>query len=90
MPSKPGSPARRKAQAKYNAKPEQIKRRGARVAARRKMIKAGKVRKGDGKDVAHRDGNPRNNKMSNLTSSSKKSNRSFKRTRSGAKKNKRD
>ncbi len=72
--------ARQKAQAKYNAKPEQKKRRAQRNAARRKMIKAGKARKGDGKDVAHKDNNPHNNKASNLAMQSKAKNRSFART----------
>jgi len=38
---------------KYHARPEQKKNRAARNAARAKMAKAGKVKKGDGKDVAH-------------------------------------
>ena len=38
---------------KYEAQPEQVKNRVARNAARRKLMKAGKVSKGDGKDVAH-------------------------------------
>jgi len=37
----------------YQGKPEQIKNRAERNAARRKATKAGKVHKGDGKDVAH-------------------------------------
>jgi hypothetical protein len=37
----------------YQGKPEQIKNRAERNAARRKAAKAGKVHKGDGKDVAH-------------------------------------
>jgi hypothetical protein len=39
--------------AKYQGTAEQKKNRAARNAARAKMMKAGKVRKGDGKDVAH-------------------------------------
>lgn len=39
---------------KYQAKPEQIKNRSARNKARRVMEKAGKVRKGDGKEVDHK------------------------------------
>lgn len=85
--SQKNTPARQRAQAKYNAKPEQKKRRAARNAARRKMIKAGKARKGDGKDVAHKNGNPRDNKSSNLTMQSKRKNRSYARTRSAGKKN---
>lgn len=73
------TPARQKAQAKYNSKPEQIKKRAQRNAARAKMVKAGKVRKGDGKDVAHKDNNPHNNSASNLAVQSKAKNRSFKR-----------
>ena len=84
------TPARQRAQAKYNAKPEQKKRRAMRNAARRKMIKAGKAHKGDGKDVAHKNGNPHVNKMSNLAIQSKKQNRSYPRTRSAGKKNPKD
>ena len=59
----------------YHSKPEQKKRRAGRNAARRKMEKAGKVRKGDGKDVDHKDRNPRNNGKSNLRVQSKRVNR---------------
>lgn len=38
----------------YHGKPEQIKRRDQRNQARRAMEKAGKVRKGDGKEVDHK------------------------------------
>lgn len=37
----------------YQGKPEQIKKRAQRNAARAKLMKDGKVAKGDGKDVAH-------------------------------------
>ena len=37
----------------YQGTPEQIKKRAIRNAARAKLMKAGKVHKGDGKDVAH-------------------------------------
>lgn len=82
--------ARQRAQAKYNAKPEQKKRRAQRNAARRKMIAAGKARKGDGKDVAHKNGNPNDNRASNLTLQSKKKNRSYPRTKTAGKRNPRD
>jgi hypothetical protein len=39
--------------AKYEDSPEQVKNRMQRNAARAKLAKAGKVKKGDGKDVAH-------------------------------------
>jgi hypothetical protein len=61
----------------YQGKPTQRKRNDARKTARRKMEAAGKVRKGDGKDVDHKDGNPKNNSRANLKVTSKKANRSF-------------
>lgn len=73
MPYKGG---RAKAQARYNSKPEQVKRRTSRNAARAKMERAGKVHKGDGKDVAHKNNNPMNNGKKNLTVQSKSTNRS--------------
>lgn len=79
--------ARRKAQAKYNAKPEQKKRRAQRNAARRKMIKAGKAKKGDGRDVMHKNGNPNDNRSTNLKMGSHKENRSYARTKTARKKN---
>lgn len=79
---------RQKAQAKYNSKPEQVKRRTQRNAARRKMEQAGKVRKGDGKDVAHKDNNPHNNSSKNLAVQSKAKNRSFPRNSRGGHKKK--
>jgi hypothetical protein len=63
----------------YHSKPEQIKNRAARNAARRKLAKEGKVSKGDGKDVDHKNGNPRDGKRSNLRVQSKSANRSFSR-----------
>lgn len=74
----------------YQGTPEQIKRRAARNTARADMEKAGKVRKGDGKDVNHRNGNPLDNKKSNYQVQSKSENRSYPRTASAKKKNKRD
>lgn len=65
--------------ANYQGKPEQIKNRAARNKARREMEKAGKVRKGDGKDVDHKNGNPRDGRRSNLRVQSKSANRSFSR-----------
>ena len=82
--------ARRRAQAKYNSKPEQVNRREARNRARYQMIKAGKAKKGDGKDVEHKDGNPMHNTKSNWAMGSKHHNRSYPRTRGGHKKNPRD
>jgi len=84
------TPARQRAQAKYNSKPEQVKRRAARNAARRAMIKAGKARKGDGKDVGHKNGNPLDNRPGNWKMETRHANRSYKRTRGGHKRNPRD
>lgn len=64
---------------KYHGTEKQKKRRAQRNAARRKMEKAGKVRKGDGKDVHHKDRNTKNNRRSNLKATSKRRNRSFSR-----------
>lgn len=74
----------------YQGTPEQRKKNDMRKAARRKMEAAGKVSKFDGKDVSHRNGNPKDNKMSNLGVSSKAANRSYPRTKSAKKKNKTD
>ena len=60
----------------YHGKPEQIKRRAKRVTARRKLARQGRVRKGDGKDVDHKDGNPMNNSEKNLRVQEKSTNRS--------------
>ncbi|NBO36652.1 HNH endonuclease [bacterium] len=38
----------------YHGKPKQRKERAARTKAREQMIKKGKVRKGDGKDIDHK------------------------------------
>lgn len=61
----------------YHSKPEQRQNRSKRVLARRKMMKKGRVRKGDGNDVDHKDGNPKNNGDSNLRVLSKSKNRSM-------------
>lgn len=68
----------------YHSKPEQKKKRASRNAARRAM-KAGGVAV-EGKDVHHKDGNPRNNKRSNLKAVSPSKNRSFPRNKNAGKK----
>lgn len=40
--------------ADYHGKPEKIKERAQRNAARKTMVNAGKAKKGDGKDVDHK------------------------------------
>jgi hypothetical protein len=51
------------------------KDRAARNAARRKAMAKGLVKKGDGKEIDHKNFNPRDNRLSNLRIVSKKTNR---------------
>jgi len=67
----------------YHSKPDQKKKRASRNSARAAM-KAGGVAVA-GKDVHHKDGNPKNNKRSNLQAVSPSKNRSFKRTKTARK-----
>ena len=60
---------------KYHQTSAEKKRRAGRNKARRAALAAGKVKKGDNKDVHHKDGNPRNNKSSNVAVVSRKKNR---------------
>jgi hypothetical protein len=75
--------------ANYQSSEEQKKKRASRNAARRKMAAVGKVKKGDGKDVAHKNGNPKDNRRSNLKVVTSSKNRSYKRTKTARKVNKR-
>ena len=59
----------------YHSKADQKKNRAGRNKARRTALANGKVKKGDKKDVHHKDGNPRNNKPSNVKVVSRKKNR---------------
>jgi hypothetical protein len=74
--------------ANYQGKPEQLKNRAKRNAARSKMEKAGKVSKGDGKDVDHKRGVGAGNGDDNLRVIPKSKNRSYDRTSSGKQKRK--
>ncbi len=71
--------------ANYHSSEKQKKNRASRNAARRSMERSGRVKKGDGKDVTHRNGDPRDNSAKNRGVLSASKNRSYKRTR-GAKK----
>jgi hypothetical protein len=71
----------------YKKRPEQIKKRVARNKARRMLMREGVVRKGDGKDVDHANGNPLDNRRSNLKPMLAKKNRSYPRTKTAGKKN---
>jgi hypothetical protein len=73
-----------KKEAQYEDTPEQVANRVARNKARRKLLKAGKVHKGDGKDVSHKvafDKGGSNKQGVTVQSASK--NRSFKRDTKG-------
>lgn len=82
MPKKgdfsPNASADSKRQRKYNSSDEQKKRRAQRNTARRRMEKAGKVHRGDGRDVDHKQHKARgklNNNPSNLRVMDKSKNR---------------
>jgi len=64
-------------QRKYNSKPSSKKDRASRNAARSEAMKDGKVRKHDGRDIDHKDSNPRNNKKSNTQVMSASKNRAL-------------
>jgi hypothetical protein len=75
----------KKEYANYQGKPEQIANRSERNQARKAMEKAGKVHKGDGKDVDHKRPISKggSNAKGNLRVQSKHVNRSYARTKSG-------
>lgn len=56
----------REAYRKFHSSAKAKAERASRNAARRAAIRSGRVQKGDGKDIHHADGNPRNNSSSNL------------------------
>lgn len=85
---KKGATADSVRQRKYNSSPEQKKRRAERNASRRKMEKAGKVKKGDGKDVDHKNKNTSDRSNGNLRVRSVKANRADNRGTGGRKKGK--
>lgn len=69
----------KKEYAQYHGKPEQIEKRAERNAARAKLMKEGKVKKGDGKEVDHVKpmANGGTNARSNLRVKMAKDNRSY-------------
>ena len=69
----------------YKSRPEQIAKRVKRNAARRMAKRAGLDRKGDNKDVHHKNGNAMDNRPSNLRVIGAKQNRSFPRTKNATK-----
>jgi len=85
MPSSPGYVRDYKQENKYQATPSQKAKRASRGRARYGLMKKGRVRVGDGKDVDHKDTNANNNSNSNLRVQSKSTNRSFARNKLGGK-----
>lgn len=71
----------RAAQAKYQKSPEEVKKRENRNTARRHLEAEGKLRKGDGKDAIHVNGNALDNNPMNYKAGSRHKNRSYKRTK---------
>jgi len=71
----------------YHGQPDQIKRRDSRNAARNSLKKRGVPV--NGKDVGHKNGNPKDNRPSNLKVVSKTKNRSYARTKTAGKVNRR-
>ena len=72
--------------ANYQGTPAQIAKRSSRNKARRALVKKGRARLGDGKDVDHKNGNPLDNSKGNLRVQAKATNRSFKRNAKAGKK----
>lgn len=64
-------------QRKYNSQPAQKKRRAERNKTRREAEKRGLVRKGDGKDIDHKNHNPKDRSKGNLSVMSKSKNRAM-------------
>ena len=62
----------------YHGKPKQIKRRAQRNKSRRALARAGLVKKGDGKDVHHKNNDVFDQSRSNLRIINKSKNRSIK------------
>ena len=75
-----------KKEQRYDSKPIVKKKRANRNLARRRATRAGLVRKGDGKDVHHVNGNAlKKNGATRVVAASK--NRSYARTRNAGKRN---
>lgn len=70
----------------YHSKPEVKKKRAMNNKARRKMIREGKAKVGDGLDTSHKNNNVRDNRSSNLKMEKPSKNRSFKRTKNARRK----
>lgn len=61
--------------AKFQSSTKSKRDRASRNKVRRAAERSGRVSKGDGKDIDHRNGNPRDNRPSNLRVTSRSANR---------------
>lgn len=75
----------KKEYANYQGTKEQKERRAMRNRVRRQALREGRVTKGSGFDIHHRDGNPMNTDRSNLVVQHSSQNRSFKRNKNAGK-----
>ena len=83
MAQQPSKRDYKKEYADFHGKPEQVKKRGLRVKARRIMEGEGLASKGDGKDVDHKTPLSKGGKttLGNLRVKTAHANRSFKRNK---------
>ena len=70
---------------KYDKSPKRMADNRARKKARSLLERAGKAKRGDGKDVDHKNGNPRDNSPKNLRSVGRAVNSSIKRNQKAGK-----
>jgi len=70
---------------KYDKSPDRMADNRARKKARSLLEKSGAAKRGDGKDVDHKNGNPRDNSPKNLRSVGRAVNRSIKRNKKAGK-----
>jgi hypothetical protein len=69
------TPEQARREEEWADKPENRARQAARMRARRKMEKEGRVSKNDGKEVDHKNFNPKDNSDKNLRVVSRRTNR---------------
>lgn len=70
---------------RYDKSSKRMEDNRKRKKARYKLEQAGIAKRGDGKDVDHRNGNPRDNSSKNLRVIGRAANRSIKRNKSAGK-----
>jgi len=80
MPSSDNYKRDYKRERQLQSTPVELAKNASRKAARRKLEQTGAVKKGDGKDVDHKNRNPNDNSTANLKAKPKSVNRSFSRT----------